>query len=1229
MSNLINSDKEKIVNHVKQWRKRSGLGNKQIVARMQAGGCDISPAQFENHFTTRLEQKPNTPPERILALIQALTEGLPEQERCRIEEAIELAILAGLQLSQLGALKRFFPGQAFEAAVRRHLLALGSDSSLSDPGTATQYHHYLQQTDWGEAPHVSVFYGRQAELGDLKQWTVIDHCRLVSVLGMGGVGKTALVIKLAEQIKEQFDYIMWRSLRNAPPLAEILGECIQFLSHQRDNDLPESMDRKISKLIDYLRQQRCLLMLDNAEAILLEGERAGYYRPGYEAYGELLKRVGETRHQSCLILTSREKPKEIAALEGALHPVRSLYLEGLAEAEGRKIFRDRGAFFGTDDDWRELIERRYTGNPLALQIVSNRIQELFAGNISNFLRQDQTVSGDIGNLIEEQFNRLSELEKEVVYWLAIEREPVSISTLIEDLVSPVSQAKLLETLEYLGRRSLVEKSSPGFDIRFTLQNVIMEYVTERLIEQVCTEIRTQVLLLFQSHALIKAQAKDYLRESQTRLILQPVAGRLQAIAGPTMVENRLKHILTMLRQTQPRTPGYAGGNALNLLIQLNSDLSNFDLSQLCIWQAYLRGVTLQKVNFASADLSRSIFTETFGSVTSVAFSSDSRLLAVGTTQGEIRLWQVAQGQPLLTCQGHTNWVQAIAFSPDGRLLASGSTDQTIRLWEVSTGKCLASWSDHTGPVNDVTFSLDGRFLASGSADQTIRLWNVDSGQCLQTWSEHTHQVRSVAFSPDGQRLASGSADQTVRLWSIKAGQCLKILSGHTDWVRSVAFSPDGNSLVSGSADQTIRLWNVDSGECRQVLSEHTDRVRSVALSPDGLLLASGSEDLTVRLWETRTGKLFKTLSGHTDWVLSVAFSPDGRILASGSYNQMVRLWEANTGQCLKSLQGYTNWALAVAFSPDGRTLISGHDDHMVRLWEVETAQCLKTLPGHTDWVSSVSISPAGQTLASASADRTIRLWDAKTYQTPRVLQAHTDWVWTIAFSPDGQTLASGSQDQTIRLWRLDANQPVQILSGHTDLVRSVAFSPDGRLLASSSDDGTLRLWDADTGQILHILQAHTDWVLSVVFSPDGHTLASGSADRTIRLWDTHTGQALRTLSGHLDRIRSVTFDPTGRILASGSEDQTIRLWEAATGQPYQTLAGHSANVRQVAFNPTGDLLASASDDGAIKLWHTQSGECLRTLRPDRPYEQMNISGATGLTEAQKAALKALGAIEEE
>ncbi|NJR61689.1 MAG: hypothetical protein HC769_24345, partial [Cyanobacteria bacterium CRU_2_1] len=1075
--------------------------------------------------------------------------------------------------------------------------------------------------DWGDAIDVDFFYGREAELTELKQWILIDRCRLVVLLGIGGSGKTTLSVKLAQRIGEKFDRVVWRSLDNAPPLKMLLADLIQTLSNGRRIDLPDNSKDRISRLLEYLTRYRCLIVLDGAEAILRRDDLAGYYRDGYQDYAELLDRVGKFCHQSCLIVTSGEKPREFSSLEGK--KVRAFSLGGLKDFEGWEIFREKGIIPESEGEWRELVAL-YAGNPLALKIVSATIQDLF-GSVSEFLRQGTRVFGGISKLLEEQFERLSTLEKDIMYWLAINREPVSLKTLREDVILIGSQPKLLEVLESLGRRSLVETDKA----LFSLQPVVMEYITEQFVEQICNEIRTEEINLLNSHALIKAQSKDYVRERQVRSMLHLLKDKLFTIfETEKQIQENLTQILSNLQKTSPLKPGYATGNILNLFWQLGIDVSDYDFSQLVVRQAYLQDMNLYRVNFSGADLSQSVFAETLGSILTVAFSPDGQLLATGDTDYKVHLWTVATGEQRLTLQGHEDWIRSIAFSPDGQMLASGGGDQTIQLWDVTTGQCRKTLWGHKSWLRSVAFSPDGQLIASSSDDGVIQLWNVTTGDCLNVLKDHLGKtVRSVVFSPDGKMLASGSGDGTARLWNVATGKCIRIFQQHSRGVRSVMFSPDGRMLASGSSDGTIKLWDISTGDCLQTLSGHIGWVWSVVFNPDGQMLVSGSEDQTVRLWEIATGACLKTLHGHMGWVRSVAFSPDGQTLASGSDDQTVRLWDAQ-GRQIRTLQGYARGVRSVAFSPDGRTLASGSKDRTVRLLSIETRQCLHSLQGHSSQVWSVAFSPDGQMLASGSEDQTVRLWDVVTGQCLRILQEHTNSVLSVVFSPNGQMLATGGSDHSVRLWDVMTGQHLAVLEGHTDWVWAVAFSPEGRTLASGSGDLTVKLWDIHTGECIKAIQGHTNWIRSVAFSPDGKLLASSSVGRTVRVWDIQTGECVKPLEGFSSGVRSVAFSPDSRILASGSDDKVVRLWDVDSGRCLQALRGHTSRVRSVAFSYDGQTLASGSNDEAIKLWNVNTGECIKTLKIPSPYEGMNITGVKGLTASHKATLIALGAIDQ-
>ena len=436
--------------------------------------------------------------------------------------------------------------------------------ALTNPHNADVMDISAKRCDWGNAIDTSIFYGRTDELEAVKNWVVTDRCRLLGVFGMGGIGKTAFATKLAEQVQSEFTLISWRSLRNAPTVETMLSELVSFLTAQAIASLPQDFDRLLAMFIQTLKQSRCLIVLDNVESILRSGETTGQYSEGYEGYGELFRQVGQVRHQSCLILTSREKPNDVLPPDSSDRLVRSLQLTGLKE-EARQMFREELAIA---PETRQLIDF-YCGNPLALTVVSRSIYSMFDGNVQEFLDQEANIFGDIRSLIDQQYSRLSDLEQQVMYWLAIEREPITTDNLRQDIVPMVSKSQILESVISLRWRSLIEKNANSF----TQQPVVMEYMTDRIIDMAYSSTIERSPEFLMSYALVQHRAEEGIREAQIRQILQPLTDRLLAHYGNVdILQRELQGLLETLRDHQTAI-GYAQSNIMNLLRASQSDVT--------------------------------------------------------------------------------------------------------------------------------------------------------------------------------------------------------------------------------------------------------------------------------------------------------------------------------------------------------------------------------------------------------------------------------------------------------------------------------------------------------------------------------------------------------------------------------------------------------------------------------------------------------------------------------
>ena len=324
----------------------------------------------------------------------------------------------------------------------------------------------IDRKDWGGVPKADFFYGRTEELAEIKRWIIGDKCRLITVFGMAGMGKTALAVELAQGIEGDFDYLIYRSLKQVSPLTELLGDWLEILTNSPRRELPDSIDIRLARLIDRMTYHRCLLLLDDGEEILQSDNLSGRYREEFQDYEKLLRRMGEAPHKSCLVLMSREKPKDIDFLEKRQNTVKSLFLGGLDELSAREMVNKEGGQ-GTEREIRDFIEL-YRGNPFFLKLALARIVDIFGGNIAEFLQTGTINFSDIKGMIEVQFQRLSEIEREILEVLAREEGAISVP----ELRSKLNKPGLTDAVDSLRKRSFIESRDSGF----ILPNLIQSYV---------------------------------------------------------------------------------------------------------------------------------------------------------------------------------------------------------------------------------------------------------------------------------------------------------------------------------------------------------------------------------------------------------------------------------------------------------------------------------------------------------------------------------------------------------------------------------------------------------------------------------------------------------------------------------------------------------------------------------------------------------------------------------
>lgn len=566
----------------------------------------------------------------------------------------------------------------------------------------------------------------------------------------------------------------------------------------------------------------------------------------------------------------------------------------------------------------------------------------------------------------------------------------------------------------------------------------------------------------------------------------------------------------------------------------------------------------------------------------VSFSPDGQSISAMDKSGSCETWDTRSGNPVQRF-GLSLLTNDAAFTADGKTIAVGGTDGTIRLFEASSGAAIRTFGKPGSQVTAVAFSQDGQTLAGGYDNGSVALWNTASGALIAALKGHTGMVVSATFSPDGKTLATGSDDKTVKLWDTATGRVLNTLNVRVSDIRAIAFSADGKTIATGADNETVDSWDVATGAALPTALIGPN----AGLSPLSELVISGGLAYSSQQIAGPGALPGLAAGSHID---SLAFRPDGKMIASGDAVGNVILWAADSGKLLATLSGNPGSNPAVAVSPDGNIAAATSSDNTVKLWDLRQGNLIKTLPASA--CACIAFSLDGKSIAGGAIG-SVRIWNEKSGNLVRIFNSGASVVSCVAFSPDGKRIAVGTTDHKVLLWDASSGTLLQTMEGHTGRVYCVAFDSSGRLIASGSQDESVRVWDAATGTLLHTFACNTHEVTSVAFAPVGETLASASAEPNIVFWNAQTGDLLKEFSG--EWATSIAFSPDGSEIASGSGSGTIRIYDSVSGKSRSNYLGQIGSNTNVAFCRGATMLASTSTDDSIRLWNLLSNAQMCTI----------------------------------
>ncbi|QQE65255.1 hypothetical protein GFS31_19410 [Leptolyngbya sp. BL0902] len=1189
---------------------------------------------------------------------------------------VDSSAAAGLIMPGLGASGLGVPGS--ETPTLTPTLGTASTETLGNAGGAAP----VAQRGVRSAPAMEVadFWGRAEDLATLSQWITGEGvedgpCRLVLLWGLPGVGKTALAGQLIHRLGPQMDRCGYVDLADYPDDASLLVALADWLRPE-EPFAPGTVG--IDGVLAQLEQQRCLLVVDGLETRLAPQQLAGHYQPGTETLQRLLQRWATHAHASSVVVISREPPADRFQWMGPR--AQGYGLSDLSAAETQALLHQRGVLSMTPDQG-ERFRQRYGGNPLLLRRLATTLTTVYQGQLAAFLAQSPQPEW-LADPWKAFLQRLTFEEEYLLFWLALARAPVALKALqtampnypgpavVQSLVdrglcqvqvAPVSPSHRLPawpqgTPQIPSQVSKPEgppSDFPPTDTHLGLPPLVQRLVEPHLLDLLAMEWLAGEFHWLQRLPLVMMTASESVQTEQRSALVDPLAQQLRQ-RFPLLADltQACHQRLQTLRQQHRGQPGFGAANWLQLCQSLGVSVSGADFSELALWQADLRQISVQGANLRQVQFRQTAFATALGRSPRVAFcppvnlasgsmalaEGEEPLMVTGDQEGRLLLWSVDRGQGVQGLDdGAALAIEALAVNPDGDTLATGDATGQIRLWLLSRRTHSDALCGHRAAVQALAFSGDGVWLASGDSQGELRLWEVASGRCWACWTEHPGAIHSLAFSAAGDRLIS-SDDQTTCLWDLSQACLITAFRAPAPAsIRTAGFLPDPKDphspalpFAAGYDDHGLVLWDVQTGRPCWLLTIDVQPLPALALSPDGQYLACSRPDFSVVVWDIPSRTLCYGLPSAEAPVWWLSFSPNSQYLVTGSDYQ-IHLWQANTGEAFRRFLGQAHPVTHLALSTAAAQLLTGHSDDQLRLWPLDPRPSSpRTLTGLTDSIQALALSADGQWCASASANQTIHLWHSATGQ--RQWIAH-QLAHCLAFSPDGQGLASAdahalslwsvSRGQRLQQWPSGSAPPSTLIWGATD------GKDDPRLnhprLLSGHRDGTIALWPPEDAEPRR-LQGHQRPVHSLALSPDGATLISASHDGTVVWWDLPQGRTLGRWAppdGHW--IHSVAFDPSGTALAATSHGTEVDLWHPQTNRRCRRLRGHRQPIWAALFSADGTSLATASHNSDVFVWEVDRGGCRHQLQPDRPYAGVNLQGATGLSAAELDVLQSLGA----
>lgn len=1096
--------------------------------------------------------------------------------------------------------------------------ARADDGSGKEGDNSAAERMRLGVVDWGDAPpHMDIF-GRKGELEWLKK-KLYSGVRIFCLVGVGGIGKSTLARNWADTFTGESDAVIWISFKNRPDPAGVFRKICQLLVPGRTIPVKD-VDGHIDDVIKLLGNKKAVIILDNMESVMQSGDQTGEFIDGFAPVERFLKRFADIKTQSTVMLTTRELPDCVEALSCSNPSVcQYVNLPGLDIEAVRQLVASHRLVWNKEENLIKFSEH-HGGSPYAITLTASTVLSDFNGVIDDYIESRMKLPSKLMKLLDTQISRLSDLQRTILYLLAVERVPVPLQTIQEALQHSYFEDEIKDALTQLRHRSLLEPVNENGC--YYIQNVLSDYATD----QICKEMTGSIInilnakqakkpdkLLRDLH-IITATAPHEIREAQMRTLVKPVCKNVIARFGAARIRSELYKTVREMGN-DPACVGFASGTLVTMMLQLSEELNGLDLSDRLLWSCDFECSDLIDANFSGSDLRLSRFREILAAVSSVTFGRSKNQIFFGTSDGKVHFQDVSE-KSLNAKKIHFGYVRGMAYDKKNGALLTVGEDKTLHVLD----------PENLFERENVVTEKHGLRFVSVSADGG-RIWGGDNGITVQSDGKNVLREEDQASGIVRDGCFTGE-DKVAFVTENGVVKCGRFMSPAGE-MKSTIFDNEplwcitavGDGYLVAGKQGKIRMLD---GDLRQVGPdfENADSPIWHIVAGNNYYVAATSIGALL-FYDKVTGRIMYRVPAHENWIRALSADPSGNYILSGSADQSVKIYSENTRELQFELEGESLNFMAV--TDTGKYLIAGGTDGLLHCWEHGSQRARRIHRPYNSWIRALSYSAAEDAVVIGYSTGTIELWDLKTDKFRQIGIHPGGDVWALDFHPTLPMFLSAGEDGKVLQWSKDSlgNWNHREVYDFGRWAIECRYSNDGKKIACGDAVGRIVIADGENYKILP-LQEQADQAWGIVWSKDDKKITVAERSGKLRFWTrTEEGTPVCTSVSSASANWDIAISEDGKTIAVVGDRGYVTFIKGDKTQQKKLSEGR---IRAIVACRGKNTFAVAGYDGVVSEI-TAEGDVADKYVPDMQYSRLNVSDAINLSDFQLSSIKQFGGLE--